>query len=106
MASVIKGAKYVLVVGVRMFRSSGKEFVIAVSAALFWSMANRIKAKRPFARSGGQNHVPLVFRAQIRGVVIWLETKTKAMGKNFLESDIFYRRVSCKVMVFSSLCVV
>ena len=82
------------VVGVRMFRSSGKEFVIAVSAALFWSMANRIKAKRPFARSGGQNHVPLVFRAQIRGVVIWLETKTKAMGKNFLESDIFYRRVS------------
>ena len=91
MASVIKGAKYVLVVGVRMFRSSEKEFV---SAALFWSMANRIKAKRPFARSGGQNHVPLVFRAQIRGVVIWLETKTKAMGKNFLESDIFYRRVS------------
>ena len=78
-----------------MFRSSGKEFVMGVSAAaLSWSMANRIKAKRPFARSGGQNHVPLVFKAQIRGVVIWLETKTKAMGKNFLESDIFYRRVS------------
>ena len=93
MASVIKGAKYV--VDVRMFRSSGRGFFIAVSAVLFWSMANRIKAKkRPFARSGGQNHVPLVFRAQIRGVVIWLETKTKAMGKNFLESDIFYRRVS------------
>lgn len=68
-------------------------------------MANRIKNKGTGAfvlTTARANHLLLVLGAQIYKNMAWNKNKSNG-GKNFLESDIFYRNVSWKVMVLPPL---